>query len=211
MARRIRPLTPERLADLSPECGCCAFWETEKPAQPECGGSCDPAVFEAWVRDVLADWGDCGRIAYIDGDAIGFAKYAPGRYFPRASRMGAGPPSDDAVLLACLRVEADARHAGLGKVLLQAVLRDLVSRGERAVEAYASTGTLDRRATPMITVEFLLRQGFTVVRPHPRYPLMRLEMRSLAAWTDNVEAVLESLQLPVLRRERVPAPLAGSR
>ena len=40
---------------------------------------------------------------------------------------------------------------------------------------------------------------------------MRLEMKSLAAWTDNVEAVLESLQLPVLRRERVPAPLAGSR
>jgi hypothetical protein len=35
-------------------------------------------------------------------------------------------------------------------------------------------------------------------------------MRTLAAWTDNVEAVLESLQLPLLKRERVPAPLGGS-
>ena len=81
----------------------------------------------------------------------------------------------------------------------------------RAARLYPYFRSVQSACTPMITVEFLLRQGFTVVRPHPRYPLMRLEMKSLAAWTDNVEAVLESLQLPVLRRERVPAPLAGSR
>jgi GNAT superfamily N-acetyltransferase len=211
MAPRIRPLTPERVADLPAVCACCAFWESQECSEPRCGGSCDPGVLEAWVDAVLVDWGDCGRIVYADGEAIGFAKYAPARYFPRAARMASGPPSEDAVLLACLHVDAEARDVGLGKLLLQAVLRDLASRGERAVEAYASTEPLDRRSTPMLTVEFLLRQGFTVVRPHPRYPLMRLELKSLAAWTDNVEAVLESLQLPLLRRERVPAPLAGSR
>lgn len=211
MARRIRALTPERVADLSSACICCAFWESDTHAEPRCGGSCDPGRLEGWVREVMSGWGDCGRIVYIDGDAIGFAKYAPARYFPRAAHMAAGAPSEDAVLLACLHVGADARDVGLGKLLLQAVLRDLASRGERAVEAYASTEPLDRRSTPMITVEFLLGQGFTVVRPHPRYPLMRLELKSLAAWTDSIEAVLESLQLPLLRRERVPAPLAGSR
>jgi len=212
MARRIRPLTPQRVADLPDGCGCCAVWESlGGAAEPRCGATCGPEGLEAWVATVLDEWGDCGRIVYTDGEAIGFAKYAPARYFPKAASMAAGPPSDDAVLLACLHVDSEVRHAGIGKVLLQAVLRDLASRGERAVEAYASTETLDRRTTPMITVEFLLRQGFTVVRPHPRYPLMRLEMKSLAAWTESVEAVLESLQLPLLRRERVPAPLAGSR
>jgi hypothetical protein len=49
------------------------------------------------------------------------------------------------------------------------------------------------------------------VRPHPRYPLMRLELKTVVAWTENIEAVLESLQLPVLGRERVPEPLADSR
>ena len=211
MARRIRPLTPERVAELPDACGCCGFWESSDHAKPRCGSICDPGRLEAWIDLVLREWGDCGRVVYVDGEAIGFAKYAPARFFPQAASMPAGPPSDDAVLLACLHVDAEVRHAGLGKVLLQAVLRDLTSRGEKALEAYASTETLDRGASPMITVEFLLRQGFTVVRPHPRYPLMRLETKSLAAWTENIEAVLESLQLPLLRREPVPAPMAGSR
>lgn len=211
MARRIRPLTPQRVAELPDACGCCGFWESPDHAKPRCGSICDPGRLEAWIETVLEQWGDCGRVVYLDGEAIGFAKYAPPRFFPQAASMAAGPPSEDAVLLACLHVDSEVRHAGLGKVLLQAVLRDLTSRGERTVEAYASTETLDRRSSPMITVEFLLRQGFTVVRPHPRYPLMRLELKSLAAWTENLEAVLESLQLPLLRRERVPAPLADSR
>lgn len=211
MARRIRPLTPERVAELPDACGLCGFWESPDHAQPRCGTVREPGRLEEWVEAVLEEWGDCGRVVYIDGEAIGFAKYAPARFFPQAASMAAGPPSDDAVLLACLHVDSEVRHVGVGKVLLQAVLRDLASRGERTVETYASTKTSDRRSSPMITVEFLLRQGFAVVRPHPRYPLMRLELKSLVAWTDNIEAVLESLQLPRLRREPIPAPLTGSR
>lgn len=208
MARRFRPLTPERVGDLPDACAGCVFWETDRSLTPECGSTCDPACQAEWIRGVSAEWGECGRIAYVDGDVIGFVKYAPPRYFPQVRHMSAGVPSEDAVLLACLHVSSDVRHAGLGKVLLQAALRDLTVRGERALEAYAATDPVDRRRTPMVTVEFLLRQGFTVLRPNPRYPLMRLELRSLAAWTENVEAVLESLQLPLRVRERVPAALA---
>lgn len=211
MARRIRALTPERVDDLPDGCGRCAFWESPEPAGPGCGSPASREAVREWVSGVLSDWGECGRIAYVDGEAIGFAKYAPPRYFPQVLVMPAGPPSEDAVLLACLHVQPDARHAGVGKVLVQAVLRDLVSRGEKVVEAYAAVDVIDRKASPMMTVEFLLRQGFSVVRPHPRYPLLRLELRTLAAWTENLEAVLESLQLPVLGRERAPEPLATPR
>lgn len=211
MARRIRSLTPARVADLPDDCGCCGFWESDEAFDPGCGATCDPEVSRAWVSRVLREWGDCGRIAYADREAIGFAKYAPPRYFPQVVRMPAGLPSEGAVLLACMHVDADVRHAGVGKVLVQAVLRDLAARGAKVVEAYAAVDAGDRKATPMMTVEFLLREGFTVARPHPLYPLMRLELKTLAAWTENVEAVLESLQLPVLRRERVPEPLADSR
>jgi GNAT superfamily N-acetyltransferase len=155
-------------------------------------------------------WGDCGRIAYENGEVLGFVKYAPARFFPEAASMPSGRPDDDAVLIACLHVEPEVRDAGLGKVLLQAALRDLVSRGERAVEAYAnSLEAPDRERSPLIPVEFLLRQGFTVVRPHPSTPLMRLELKSLATWTESVEAVLEALQLPRRVGERVPAPLVS--
>lgn len=172
--------------------------------------SCAPArardSLAAWVDEVRSEWGECGRIAYENKEPLGFVKYAPPRFFPQAASMAAGAPDDGAVLIACLHVAPDARDAGLGKVLLQAALRDLVSRGERAVEAYAASSVADRERSPFMTVEFLLRQGFMVSRPHPLNPLMRLELKSLATWTENLEAVLDALQLPRVG-ERIPAPL----
>lgn len=216
MARRIRALTPDRIDELPGLCACCALWEGGSLASPECGEAADRERLVGWIAMVRSEWGDCGRVAFEDGEPLGLVKYAPPRYFPGLADMPAGLPSDDAVLVACLRVAGDARHAGLGKVLLQAALRDLTSRGEKVVEAYASADPLDREDSPLMSVEFLLRQGFTVSRPHPRFPLMRLELRSLVAWTDNLEAVLEALQLPRGVSERVPAslsvpPLGGSR
>jgi N-acetylglutamate synthase-like GNAT family acetyltransferase len=110
------------------------------------------------------------------------------------------------VLLACLHVNEETRSAGLGKVLLHAALRDLAQRGERVLEAYGAHDLGDRRELPMPGVDFLLKQGFTVARPDARFPLLRLELKSLAAWTENVEAVLESLHLPRRVGGTVPAP-----
>ena len=210
MARRIRALTAERIGDLPGLCSSCAMWESPGAGEPVCSHSGAAQEFAAWIDDVRAQWGECGRIAYENGVPLGFVKYAPPRFFPRAAGMPAGPPDDDAVLIACLRVEPDVRDAGLGKVLLQAALRDLVSRGERTVEAYAASEVADRERSPLMTVEFLLRQGFEVARPHPVSPLMRLELKTLASWTENLEAVLEALQLPRRVGERVPAPLVNS-
>jgi GNAT superfamily N-acetyltransferase len=210
VARRIRPLTVERIGDLPDPCRTCAMWETGGHRPVSCAPVQARDELARWVARVRSSWGDCGRVAYENGEVLGFLKYAPGRFFPQAAVMAAGRPDDDAVLVACLHVEPDVRDAGLGKVLLQAALRDLVSRGERAVEAYGVTGDVpDRDRSPLMSVEFLLRQGFTVVRPHPTAPLMRLELKSLATWTESVEAVLEALQLPRRVGERVPAPLVS--
>lgn len=209
MARKIRALTVERIEDLPGPCSCCAMWETGRAAHLTCTAGPAREELARWVRQVRSEWGECGRIAYENGEALGFVKYAPPRFFPQAASMPSGVPDGDAILLACLHVEPDVRDAGLGKVLLQAALRDLVSRGERVVEAYASSDPADRETTPLVTVEFLLKQGFTVVRPHPTTPLMRLELKMLASWTESVEAVLEALQLPRRVGERVPAPLVN--
>jgi GNAT superfamily N-acetyltransferase len=187
------------------------MWELSGAGSPACGQPRDPEAIAAWVTKVRSEWGDCGRIAYEDGEVLGLVKYAPPRYFPRAASMPSGVPDDDAILIACLRVSGEARHSGLGKVLLLAALRDLKSRGEKAVEAYAAAEALDRELTPLMSVEFLLRQGFVVSRPHLRFPLMRLEMRSLVAWSDNLDAVLEALQLPRRVVGRVPASLTSTR
>jgi GNAT superfamily N-acetyltransferase len=206
LARRIRILTVERIEELPDPCSLCAMWETHGGQSATCTPGPAREELTRWVRKVRSEWGECGRIAYENGEALGFVKYAPPRFFPRVSSMPAGAPDADAVLLACLHVEPEVRDAGLGKVLLQATFRDLLSRGERYVEAYAASGPADRETSPLMSVEYLLRQGFGVVRPHPTTPLMRLELKMLASWTESVEAVLEALQLPRVG-ERVPAPL----
>jgi GNAT superfamily N-acetyltransferase len=209
VTRRIRTLTVDRVGDLPDPCSMCALWELGGRSTPSCEPADERDRLIEWVETVRAEWGECGRVAYESGELLGFVKYAPSRFFPQVVTMPSGAPDNDAVLIACLHVLATSRDAGLGKVLLQAVLRDLVLRREKAVEAYAATDAVDRERSPLMSVEFLLRQGFTVVRPHPVYPLMRLELKTLATWTENIEAVLDALQSPRRVRERVPAPLVN--
>lgn len=206
MARRFRPLTSENAAALPPGCAGCVFWESDRPLPARCGSACDPALASGWMSGVASEWGDCGRVVIEDGDVLGFIKYAPALMVPQARHMVAGPPADNAVLICCMHIAPETRQRGLGKVLLQAALRDLVQRGERTVQAYATTLRTDYTTSPVVGVEFLLRMGFTVARPHPDMPLMQLDLRSLAAWTENLEAVLESLRLPLRVPNRAPVP-----
>ncbi len=206
MARKFRPLTAELIESLPPGCSGCAYWETAEPLAPRCGERCDLDLARAWVHRVTAEWGDCGRIAVVDGEVLGFIKYAPASLVPQAQVMPAGAPDPRAVLITCMHIAPEARQRGLGKVLMQSALRDLVTRGERTVQAYATTTQGDFALSPVVGVQFLLRMGFTVAKPHPSMPLMQLDLRSLAVWTENLEAVLETLRLPLRVPQRTPVP-----
>jgi ribosomal protein S18 acetylase RimI-like enzyme len=206
MTRRLRPLTIDDLDRLPTGCGGCVLWESAGERERRCGAVCDPELQHAWMRHVADEWGECGRVAYEDDELLGFVKYAPSRYFPQAQTFTAAPLDGSVPLISCLHIASDARHHGLGTVLLRACLRDLVGRGERRVEAF---GFAEQAAViddmPMLGMQFLLRNGFTVSRPDPLYPLMRLDLKSLIVWQDNLEAVLESLRFPLRVPSRAPA------
>ncbi len=206
MTRRLKPLEVGHLGALPCECEGCVFWETDSRLEARCGAACDIAMLRDWYGTVCREWGDCGRVASEDDEVLGFIKYAPARYFPQASYFPSGPPSENAVLLACIHIRDDARRHGLGRLLLQAALKDLSLRGERCVEAYAFANGGNMNAVPVMGVEFLLRHGFTVSRPHPTFPLLKLDLRSLVTWTENLEAVLDSLRIPIGAPRRVPSP-----
>ena len=206
MARRFRPLTRSILPNLPAGCAGCTFWESAEKQPFVCGESCNLELAGGWVDRVNAEWGDCGRVVSEDGGILGFIKYAPAAFVPQAQVMPAGAPHPNVVLITCMHIAPQARQRGLGKVLLQAALRDLTMRGERVVQAYGVTHRGDYGLSPAVGVEFLLRMGFTVARPHPDVPLMQLDLRQLAAWTENLEAVLESLRLPLRVPHRAPVP-----
>jgi hypothetical protein len=56
----------------------------------------------------------------------------------------------------------------------------------------------------VLPADYLLSVGFKTQRAHPRYPRMRLELRSVLTWRDEVEGALEKL-LGAVRPARQPA------
>src|SRR3954453_15382976 len=209
MARRLARLTLDNLADLPDPCLSWTFWQLDpgrRKRADEAGAGL--AEKESWVSWVLLEWGSCGQVAYVDGEPAGYVLYAPPLYLPGAEAFPTSPASEDAVLLATAMISPDHTGGGLGRVLMQTVVKDLVKRGDiRALEAFG-----DNRASAdvshvggcVLRADYLLGVGFKTYRPHPRYPRMRLELRSAVTWRDEVESALEKL-LGAVRPARVPA------
>ncbi|HEX5540933.1 MAG TPA: GNAT family N-acetyltransferase [Micromonospora sp.] len=206
MARRLVSLTLDTLEDLPRSCWQCVYWELDPLAADRARAAGDPALEkEAWVSQTLLEWGSCGKLVYVDGLPAGFVMYAPPSYVPRSLSFPTSPVSADAVLLMTARVVAAFAGGGLGRMLVQGAARDLAKRGIKAIEVFgaATTGDVAENGTSadldgepvgcLVPAEFFLSVGFKTVRPHPRYPRLRLELRTALSWKSDVEHALERL------------------
>ncbi|MDG4763057.1 GNAT family N-acetyltransferase [Solwaraspora sp. WMMD406] len=198
MSRRLVNLTLDTLEDLPRTCRRCVFWELDPAAAERACADGDPALEkEAWVSQTLLEWGSCGKLAYVDGMPAGFVMYAPPAYLPRSMAFPTSPVSADAVLLTTGHVVAPFAGGGLGRMLVQAVARDLTKRGIKAIEAFgvanAPEGAEPGERGCLAPADFYLSVGFKTVRQHPRVPRLRLELRTALSWKSDVEYALEKL------------------
>ncbi len=192
MSRRAVNITLDNLDDLPGRCRSCVFWELDPVAQDRAVEAGDTAFEkESWVSATLLDWGSCGKVVYVDGVPAGFAMYAPPAYVPRSVAFPTSPVSADAVLLMTGHVHPDFAGGGLGRMLLQGVAKDLTRRGVRAIEAFGDERW--ERAACVLPAEHLRSVGFKTVRPHARFPRLRLELKSAVSWREDVEVALERL------------------
>jgi GNAT superfamily N-acetyltransferase len=120
--------------------------------------------------------------------------------------MPTGPVSADAVLLTTMQVLPEFSGEGLGRMLAQAVVRDLTRRGVKAIEVFGEQRPGSEPGC-LIPAEFLRGVGFKTIRPHPRYPRLRMELRSAMTWKEDVEAALEQL----LGTIAIPMQTSGAR
>ncbi|MGH3794856.1 MAG: GNAT family N-acetyltransferase [Pseudonocardiaceae bacterium] len=193
MSRRVVGVTLDNLDYLPKKCRRCVFWELAPHirAQAEDFGQTDLEK-EAWVSSVLLEWGSCGRIVLVGDMPAGYVLYAPPAAVPRAAAFPTSPVSADAVLLTALKVLPEFEGGGLGRVLVQAVAKDLIRRGVRAVEAFGDAAP-NEESSCVVPAEFLQQVGFKTVHAHPRWPRLRLELRTALTWKEDVEAALERL------------------
>ncbi|GAA3619313.1 FR47-like protein [Lentzea atacamensis] len=194
MSRRVVGVTLDNLEHLSKHSRTCVFWELAPHLREQAEEYGDTEFEkEAWVSSVLLEWGSCGRLIYCDGIPAGSVFYAPPAAVPRSAAFPTSPVSPDAVLMTSLEVLPEFRGGGLGRVLVQAVAKDLTRRGVKAVEAFGDMRPDEEERSCVTPAEFLTSVGFKTVRPHPRWPRLRLELRSAITWKEDVEAALERL------------------
>jgi GNAT superfamily N-acetyltransferase len=193
MARRLANITLDNLSDLPARCRRCVFWELDPVGGARAVETGDPELEkEAWLSATLLEWGSCGKLLYVDGVAAGFILFAPPSYSPRSVAFPTSPVSADAALLMTGHVLPEFSGGGLGRMLVQSAVKELSRRNVRALEAFgdAAWPGLGHCVLP---AEHLLAVGFKTVRPHPRYPRLRLELKSAASWREDVEVALERL------------------
>lgn len=193
MSRRVVGVTLDNLDHLPKRCRSCVFWELAPHIREQAADFGQTEVEkEAWVSGILLEWGSCGRVVLVGEVPAGYALYAPPGAVPRASDFPTAPVGADAVLLTALRVLSEFTESGVGRMLVQAVVRDLTRRGVRAVEVFGDARP-DEWASCVVPAGFLQSVGFKTVAPHPRWPRLRLELRSAMTWKEDVEAALEQL------------------
>ncbi|MFT4265090.1 MAG: GNAT family N-acetyltransferase [Nocardioides sp.] len=213
MARKVVPLTLDLFAALDAPCRDCLFWELDAVRRGRLDHDDLATEKEAWLSEVLREWGSCGRVAVVDDQPVGYVIYAPAAFVPGSAAFPTAPISGDAVQLTTLWVAPGWRDAGIGRLLIQATARDLLQRGGiRAVEAFGDKGVASgihgrRCAAPE---HFLARVGFKTHRPHPTAPRMRMDLRSIVTWRDEIETALERL-VGVVRPRKSPVPQPRNR
>ncbi|WP_419996545.1 GNAT family N-acetyltransferase [Streptomyces boninensis] len=205
MGRRLAPLTLDNLPDVPKRCRSCVFWELDPVSGEAAVKAGRPELEkEAWISGVLLEWGSCGRVAYVDDVPAGFVMYAPPAYVPRSYAFPTSPVSGDAVQLMTAWLMPGYQGQGLGRVLVQTVAKDLLRRGVKAIEAFGDAQW--KEPACVLPAEYLAAVGFKTVRQHPRYPRLRLELRTTLSWKEDVELALDKL-LGAVQKDPVLRPL----
>lgn len=199
MGRRTLRLTLDNLGDLPQATQACVFWELDPVRRQQARGH-EIDEKRDWLSAVLREWGPCGRVLYVDDEYAGHIIWAPPGLLPGAAGFATAPVSADAVLVASAHVSPERRGEGLGRVLVQAMAKDVHKRagqsapGETALRAIEAFATERPRASDCVLPhDFWLSVGFATHRPHPVHPRMRMDLRSLVSWRGEFGSALERL------------------
>lgn len=195
LAGRLRPLSGDVVEELPEPCRSCLFWELGRSRpDPRRSSGPDGAVTrkEAWCTSRALEGAPPGRVVWVDDAPGGYALFGPAEAFTgRLAPVGVPAASGDALLLATLWVEPYLREQGIGRLLLQAAVRQAISLELKAVESYGDRRFRERQC--LLPATWLLHEGFEVHREHPRYPLLRLDVRRTVRWAESLEHAVEEL------------------
>jgi GNAT superfamily N-acetyltransferase len=152
-------------------CKYCLYWECPEEALIK-----EEAFNKKveWLRRVKKEFGDCGKLVYVDGKNIAYAQFAPSEFLPNINNYEAGVPDKEAVIISCLFVEdKNYRRMGIGRKLLSLIVDDFKLRGVKILETFARKGNSENPSGPC---DFYIKKGFSIYKDDLEFPLMRLDL-----------------------------------
>jgi hypothetical protein len=198
---RLHPVNAVSIRHAPPPCVGCTFWQTRE------GRSVDK---ERWAERVEDEWGAWGTLYFEEDERLlGFLQFGPTEFFPRGQDLPAGPPSRDAVLIACAYL-VESSAPWVIQSLFLSVIGEARDRGVKAIETFGyrypeSESGYERFFVhrTIFPSDFLADFGFYPVRWSGRVALARLELGGL-------QPVTEGTRAKVIRHVKdafVPAPV----
>jgi GNAT superfamily N-acetyltransferase len=171
---RIEKIAEHSFKDIPSPCKYCLYWQTSGPFDEKMLKPKMEREKREWLKKVIGEFGDCGFVVYFSDVPIGFVQYAPAKFFPRMKEYTSGPPSEDAVFLACLYItDKEARAKGLGTTMLEELLAELRRRKFKAVETFAGKKSENNPSGPLM---LYLKHNFKIKKDNSDFPLVRSEL-----------------------------------
>jgi hypothetical protein len=83
----IEDISPETVSDIPKPCKTCLYWEiperfTQRKTQSATDDTRSKTEKASWFVKTLKEFGNCGKILYVDGTPVGYAQYSTPDRFP---------------------------------------------------------------------------------------------------------------------------------
>jgi hypothetical protein len=151
--------------------------------------------------------------AFKEKKCIGILTAGDPELFPKLQSFRVFPPDPDSTFLGCIYVEPGMRGLGVEKRLLIELEKDLLKRNVKAIESIGKRldDDIDEEEfenSPLISFKFLINNGFYLKKNDEHYPLLRLDLKSIAKGFSREVISLEKLAYkkavrnPVVIREK---------
>ncbi len=150
-----------------------------------------------------------GRVkgAFKNRKCIGILIAGKYNLFPKLKSFKVYPPDHKSIFLGCIYVDPDLRGSGIEKRLLIGLEKDLIWQNVKSIETIGKRINDDMDEDefengPLVSAKFLINNGFYLKKNDELYPLLRLDLQSIAK--DFVKEELAIGKLAYKKTARCP-------
>jgi len=150
--------------------------------------------------------------AFKDKRCIGIIIAGDPELFPKLRSFSVFPPDLESIFLGCIYVEPDMRGSGIEKRLLLELEKDMLAKNASSIETVGKRLDDDMEIeefenSPLVSFKFLINNGFYLKKNDEQYPLLRLDLKSIAGELSKEALVTREIDCrktarqPVIMRE----------